>query len=524
MSKVGRNDPCPCGSGKKYKKCCLNRLTTDPAKSHVILVNRLLEWVLGQPDSKGEFERFSRECVRDGPLTEIEFDGLTDAFVFEHKLPDGRTPFEHFLASTSISPDEIYAYQELGSGPFSMFEVLEVYEGLRLKLKDMICDKEYTVKENRGTYQIEPGNIMVCRLGRYNSHYVVVTGLPHVWYGEEATYFFKRELKQLRSKVQEQGMDAASFLKIIFRTRDEPETLDGIKKALKRKLVSLGIGLNFRDLGRRINKNKDIHEAFPEVFGFDYPSNDDFKETTELLRLLWNKYPRKSLGDASFDESGTIGPKELMLIQDLMDQTMSNVPPTDRPSIEERDRAVEEFRKRWLETPQKELGGKIPWAVILEERRKRGNPSKEFTVRVEYRETLNFDMNKADNLYFEGVRTFKQGALGKAVEYYREAVEAWPEHYKAWGNLGVCLAYLGNKEEGIECLKNALSIEPSYELARTNLEYVEKRTVDELTAMAVLAAITALKHKTGKKGRRQEEFDVWTEIDEEIRKVEKKGR
>ncbi len=23
--KVGRNDPCPCGSGKKYKKCCLNK-------------------------------------------------------------------------------------------------------------------------------------------------------------------------------------------------------------------------------------------------------------------------------------------------------------------------------------------------------------------------------------------------------------------------------------------------------------------------------------------------------------------
>ena len=21
-SKIGRNDPCPCGSGKKYKKCC----------------------------------------------------------------------------------------------------------------------------------------------------------------------------------------------------------------------------------------------------------------------------------------------------------------------------------------------------------------------------------------------------------------------------------------------------------------------------------------------------------------------
>lgn len=23
QAKVGRNDPCPCGSGKKFKKCCL---------------------------------------------------------------------------------------------------------------------------------------------------------------------------------------------------------------------------------------------------------------------------------------------------------------------------------------------------------------------------------------------------------------------------------------------------------------------------------------------------------------------
>ena len=25
MRKVGRNDPCPCGSGLKYKRCCLNK-------------------------------------------------------------------------------------------------------------------------------------------------------------------------------------------------------------------------------------------------------------------------------------------------------------------------------------------------------------------------------------------------------------------------------------------------------------------------------------------------------------------
>lgn len=32
MSKTGRNDPCPCGSGKKYKNCCLAKEKTPLGK------------------------------------------------------------------------------------------------------------------------------------------------------------------------------------------------------------------------------------------------------------------------------------------------------------------------------------------------------------------------------------------------------------------------------------------------------------------------------------------------------------
>jgi len=32
--KVGRNDPCPCGSGKKFKKCCLGKTAAPPSKAH----------------------------------------------------------------------------------------------------------------------------------------------------------------------------------------------------------------------------------------------------------------------------------------------------------------------------------------------------------------------------------------------------------------------------------------------------------------------------------------------------------
>lgn len=33
MKKSGRNDPCPCGSGNKYKRCCLPR--EDDARAMV---------------------------------------------------------------------------------------------------------------------------------------------------------------------------------------------------------------------------------------------------------------------------------------------------------------------------------------------------------------------------------------------------------------------------------------------------------------------------------------------------------
>jgi tetratricopeptide (TPR) repeat protein len=45
MFKIGRNDPCPCGSGKKYKKCCINK-----PLEQVLQVNvpRTIHWGLDE--------------------------------------------------------------------------------------------------------------------------------------------------------------------------------------------------------------------------------------------------------------------------------------------------------------------------------------------------------------------------------------------------------------------------------------------------------------------------------------------
>ena len=38
MSKVGRNETCPCGSGKKYKQCCASKAGGSPVRSRLIML------------------------------------------------------------------------------------------------------------------------------------------------------------------------------------------------------------------------------------------------------------------------------------------------------------------------------------------------------------------------------------------------------------------------------------------------------------------------------------------------------
>lgn len=49
--KVGRNDPCPCGSGKKYKKCCEEKLKSK--KFHAELLQ-------GGIEKEGTVEKVSK--------------------------------------------------------------------------------------------------------------------------------------------------------------------------------------------------------------------------------------------------------------------------------------------------------------------------------------------------------------------------------------------------------------------------------------------------------------------------------
>lgn len=72
--KVGRNDPCPCGSGKKYKACCMQKQLPKKTKLTAKWVNQpspkpvdLMERAFGNGIARGmdkekpEFKQESQE-------------------------------------------------------------------------------------------------------------------------------------------------------------------------------------------------------------------------------------------------------------------------------------------------------------------------------------------------------------------------------------------------------------------------------------------------------------------------------
>ena len=94
MAKPGRNDPCPCGSGKKYKKCCLAKdeavereqhvkaeaRRAESAAKHRLNLRKLREDIVAKlsgPDDTHEDEltrasNAAAELVRAGKLDEAE--------------------------------------------------------------------------------------------------------------------------------------------------------------------------------------------------------------------------------------------------------------------------------------------------------------------------------------------------------------------------------------------------------------------------------------------------------------------
>jgi hypothetical protein len=94
MAKPGRNDPCPCGSGKKYKRCCLDK-DVDAELEHERLAAALWSSVV-DADIVDSFDEFNT----DTDDAEYELTANSDAavdLVDEGRLDEAEQVALHLL-------------------------------------------------------------------------------------------------------------------------------------------------------------------------------------------------------------------------------------------------------------------------------------------------------------------------------------------------------------------------------------------------------------------------------------------
>ena len=157
MADIGRNDPCPCGSGKKYKRCHLlvEEAAPAPVGQRARARHQIDERVVS------EMLRFGRRHFPDwNPVVEYEELGgnadhmqLFAPWAVYHCDLEGRPLFERYLESRGghLSEPERAWLAAQRHACLSVWEVIDVVPGERVSLRDLLTGEERLVHEVSGS-------------------------------------------------------------------------------------------------------------------------------------------------------------------------------------------------------------------------------------------------------------------------------------------------------------------------------------------------------------------------------------
>ena len=190
--KTGRNDPCPCGSGKKYKRCCLSnttlaipgpetldtpwsrqrdasdRLTADLMRhfKRDFGDDALNAWAdFNQDHDPVSLSEMPHELSIFSPYVLFEWDPEKPLRRSAQK-PQGGVVVTAYLkrAANRLSALELLILEQAIARPVSFYEIVRVHPGRGVVLRDLLIGEETEIEEHSGSEMLRSGRS--CHIGQ----------------------------------------------------------------------------------------------------------------------------------------------------------------------------------------------------------------------------------------------------------------------------------------------------------------------------------------------------------------------
>ena len=140
--KVGRNDPCPCGSGKKYKRCCLNAKNPAPVNVEKLYLQKYDIRLKHAKDVEGiraagrlviETLDLMEESLQPG-ITTDELNAIAHEFAIKNNAIPAPLNYRGFPKSICTSVNEVICHgipgdRVLEDGDIINVDITHIYNG-----------------------------------------------------------------------------------------------------------------------------------------------------------------------------------------------------------------------------------------------------------------------------------------------------------------------------------------------------------------------------------------------------------
>ncbi len=179
VSKIGRNDPCPCGSGKKYKHCCLQKEAAGKSEAMSrdrawdTMMDKLLDFsreTRFRVDLEAAFDLFwnkSYTLEQSGELVPPQIMSFLDWYVHDYQTSaDGRRIVKIFLEEKgrALSEQERNLLRADTDALLSAFKVTGAEPGETIGLLDVFQNSEVELPHTPSLRGVEEGQLLLARL------------------------------------------------------------------------------------------------------------------------------------------------------------------------------------------------------------------------------------------------------------------------------------------------------------------------------------------------------------------------